>query len=58
MTRSDRLTIAILQGLVEGKRMMGRPKKRWTDNIAERTGKLFVETSIMAHGERLVFILP
>ena len=42
--RSDGLTKVILQGTVEGSRRRGRPKKRWSDNIAEWTGKSFVET--------------
>ena len=42
------LTKMILQGTVEGPRIRGMPKKRWIDNIAERTGKSFAETS--CHG--------
>ena len=48
LTRSDSQTKVILQGTVEGQRIRGMPKKRWIDNIAERTGKSFAETS--SHG--------
>ena len=48
LTRSDGQTKVILQGTVEGQRIRGMPKKRWIDNIAERTGKSFAETS--SHG--------
>ena len=41
LTRSDSQTKVILQGTVEGQRIRGMPKKRWNDNIAERTGKSF-----------------
>ena len=45
MTRSDGLTKVILQGTIERKRGRGRPKKRWSDNIVDWTGKSFAETS-------------
>ena len=48
LTRSDGQTKVILQGTVESHRIRGMPKKRWIDNIAERTGKSFAETS--SHG--------
>ena len=41
VTRSDHLTKVIFQGTFEGKRRRGRSKKRWSDNIAECTGKFF-----------------
>ena len=52
LTRSDGQTKVILQGTVEGQRLRGMPKKRWIDNIAERTGKSFAETS--SHGTHRV----
>ena len=52
VTRSDGLTKVILQGTVEGSRRRGRPKKRWSDNIAEWTGKSFAETQAMAHNRQ------
>ena len=52
VTRSDSLTKVILQGTVEGSRRRGRPKKSWSDNIAEWTGKSFAETQAMAHSRR------
>ena len=52
VTRSDGLTKVILQGTVEGSRRRGRPKKSWSDNIAEWTGKSFAETQAMAHNRQ------
>ena len=52
VTRSDGLTKVILQERVKGKRRRSRPKKRWTDNIAEWTGKSFAETQAMAHDQQ------
>ena len=49
VTRSDGLTEVILQGTVEGSRRRGRPKKSWSDNIQEWTGKSFAETQAIAH---------
>ena len=49
VTRSDGLTKEILQGTVEVSRRRGRPKKSWSDNITEWTGKSFAETQAMAH---------
>ena len=49
VARSDGLTKVILQGTVECSRRRGRPKKNWSDNIAEWTGKSFAETQAMAH---------
>ena len=49
VTRSDGLSKVILQGTVEGSRTRGRPKKSWSDNIAEWTGKSFAETQAMAN---------
>ena len=42
----------IIQVTVEGKRKKGRPKNKWTDNIAEWTGKSFAETQDMAHNRQ------
>ena len=42
----------LLQGTVEGSRRRGRPKKSWSDNIAEWTGKSFAETQAMAHNRQ------
>ncbi len=52
VTRSDGLTKVILQGRVEGRRIRGRPKKKWIKNIAEWTGKSFAETQAMAHNRQ------
>ena len=52
VTRSDGLSKVILQGTVEGSRRRGRPKKSWSDNIAEWTGKSFAETQAMAHNRQ------
>lgn len=49
VTRSSGLTKTILQGTVPGKRRQGRQRKRWSDNIAEWTGKTFAETQTLAH---------
>ena len=38
MTRSSGLAKTILQGTVQGGQRRGRQKKRWEDNIPERTG--------------------
>ena len=40
MTRDDNPSAKIrLQGNVEGKRLHGRPKKQWIDNVREWTVK-------------------
>ena len=52
VTRSDGLSKVILQGTVKGSRRRGRPKKSWSDNIAEWTGKSFAETQAMAHNRQ------
>ena len=38
VSRYSSLAKTILQGTVKGKRKRGRQKKRWEDNIKERTG--------------------
>ena len=38
----------ILQGTVKGKRRRGRQKKRWEDNIKERTGMDFASSTSAA----------
>ena len=38
VSRSSGLAKTILQGTVKGGRRQGRKKKRWEDNIRERTG--------------------
>ncbi|XP_068213399.1 uncharacterized protein [Palaemon carinicauda] len=48
-TRSCGLSKTILQGTVQGKRRRGRQRKRWTDNIAEWTGKTFAQTQALGH---------
>ena len=52
VTRSDGQTKVILQGTVEGSRRRGRPKKSWSDNIAEWTGTSLAETQAMAHNRQ------
>ena len=49
VTRSSGLSKTILQGTVQGKRRRGRQRKKWTDNIAEWTGRNFAETQALAH---------
>ena len=39
------LAKTILQGTVKGKRKRGRQKKRWEDNIKERTGMDFASST-------------
>ena len=46
------LSKTILQGTVQGKRRRGRQKKKWTDNIAEWTGKSFAATQALAHNRQ------
>ena len=41
VTRSSGLCKKVLQGTVPGKRKRGRQKKRWEDNLKERTGLNF-----------------
>jgi siroheme synthase (precorrin-2 oxidase/ferrochelatase) len=48
-TRTCGLSKTILQGTMRGKRVQGRQRKRWTDNIAEWTGKNFAATQMTAH---------
>ena len=48
VTRSCGLSKTILQGTVQGRRRRGRQRKRWTDNIAEWTGKSFAQTQALA----------
>ena len=43
-SRSSGLAKTILQGTVKGGRIQGRQRKRWVDNIRERTGLEFVES--------------
>ena len=44
VTRICGLAKTILQGIVEGGRRRGRPRKLWSDNIKERTGLNFAES--------------
>ena len=41
VSMSSGLAKTILQGTVKGKRKRGRQKKRWEDNIKERTGRQY-----------------
>ena len=41
VSRSSGLAKTILQGTVKGERRQGRQRKRWEDNIRERTGLEF-----------------
>ena len=41
VSRSSGLAKTILQGTVKGGRRQGRQRKRWEDNIRERTGMEF-----------------
>ena len=43
VSRSSGPANTILQGAVKGKRRPGRQKKRWEDNIGERTGLVFAD---------------
>ena len=45
VSRSSGLAKTILQGTVKGKRKRGRQKKRWEDNIKERTGMDFASST-------------
>ena len=51
VTRSDGLSIVILQRTIEGKRGRGRQKNTWTD-MAEWTGKSFAKTQAMSTHNR------
>ncbi len=53
VTRSSGLSKTILQGTVSGSRKRGRQKKKWTDNIAEWTGRSFAETQALAHNRQM-----
>ena len=44
VSRSSGLAKTILQGTVKGERRQGRHKKRWEDNIKERTGLEFARS--------------
>ena len=46
VSRSSGLAKTILQGTVKGKRIRGRQKKRWEDNIKEWTGMDFASSTI------------
>ena len=45
ISRSSGLAKTILQSTMKGKRIRGRQKKRWEDNIKEWTGMDFVTSS-------------
>ena len=44
VSRSSGLAKTILQGTVKGGRRRGRQRKRWEDNIRERTGREFAKS--------------
>ena len=44
VSRSSGLAKTILQGTVKGGRRQGRQKKRWEDNVRERTVLLFAKS--------------
>ena len=44
VSRSSRLAKTILQGAVKGEIRQGRQRKRWEDNIRERTGLEFAKS--------------
>ena len=44
VSRSSGLAKTILQGTVKGERRQGRQKKRWEDNVMERTGLDFAKS--------------
>ena len=44
VSRSSGLAKTILQGTVKGRRRQGRQRKRWEDNIRERTGLEFAKS--------------
>ena len=43
--KDDNITKKCLEGLVEGKRSRGRPKRRWTDDIKEWANAEKVQTA-------------
>ena len=49
VTRSSGLSKTILQGTVRGTRKVGRPGKKWNDNIEEWTGLKFQDSQTAAH---------
>ena len=48
LTRASGLSKTVLQGTVQGRRRRGKQRKKWTDNIAECTGKSFATTQALA----------
>ena len=44
VSRSSGLAKTILQGTVKGERRQGRQRKRWEDNIREKTGLEFAKS--------------
>ena len=49
VTKVNGLSKTVLQGTVQGESRRGRQRKKWTDNIAEWTGKSFATTQALAH---------
>ena len=43
--KDDNITKKCLEGLVEGKRSRGRPKRRWTDDLKEWANAEKVQTA-------------
>ena len=44
VSHSSSLAKTILQGIVKGGRRQGRQRKRWEDNVKERTGMEFAKS--------------
>ena len=49
LTKANSLSKTILQGAVRYGRRRGRQRKKWTDNIAEWTGKRIATTQALDH---------
>ena len=49
VTRASGLSKTVLQGTGEGGRRRARQRQKWTDNIAEWTGKSFATTQALVH---------
>ena len=49
VTKASGLSKTVPQGAVQGGRRRSRLRKKWTANIAERTGKSFATTQALAH---------
>ena len=50
VTRAEKLSALILQGKIEGRRLRGRPRRRWQDDVMEWTKRSMAECTSAARG--------